>query len=442
MNYKISLKEKKPIEKTNLIPVEFKTLDKEDSLSDKSKWNMNSKFKSWFGNSVIVNEDGSPKIVYHGTRTTFSDFIPSLKNDIGSHFGNLTQSNFILISDVNEVDLESEYYKGMHIKPCFVRIERPLYMEDLTTWDIQSMGEFLMENNLMSPNMINSLQIKYEKTYYGKDVRPKDSDTVQDNIKRTLVHYIKKAGYDGIIYDNTSEGDGESYMVFDPNQIKSVFNRGSWSNESNNISENLQENEEKIVKAYKLFRVNKKYPGKLFPLFVDSNNAVPLNVWIDAKHIAPNSAGGIQSKLGPLAYRPGWHSGDAPVATHIGLKNGGSTPALRNPDYVWAEVLVNAEVDWQTIANQRATLNKQGKPIARTAHITDQIPKRGFYRYKTNPNMTGTWIISGEIKVLRVLSDEEVEIINNQSNMKDLPRTQPMDLKYYGFDDNGLPIKE
>ena len=29
----------------------------------------------------------------------------------------------------------------------------------------------------------------------------------------------------------------------------------------------------------------------------------------------------VKSKLGPLAYRPGWHSGDVPYASHIGVKD-------------------------------------------------------------------------------------------------------------------------
>ena len=37
------------------------------------------------------------------------------------------------------------------------------------------------------------------------------------------------------------------------------------------------------VKAYKLFRVHKDHPGKLFPLFVDANTPVEMNKWVDAK---------------------------------------------------------------------------------------------------------------------------------------------------------------
>ena len=89
---------------------------------------------------------------------------------------------------------------------------------------------------------------------------------------------------------------------------------------------------------------------------------------------------------------------------------------------VWAEIEVPADVDWQAEADKRATKSKAGKVIANTAHITDQVPAGGHYRYKTNPNMTGNWIISGSMKVVRVLSDSEQEAINKAAGVSDLPR--------------------
>jgi hypothetical protein len=50
------------------------------------------------------------------------------------------------------------------------------------------------------------------------------------------------------------------------------------------------------------------------------------------------------------------------------------------------------------------------------------VPLGGFYRYKTNPNMTGNWIISGGMRVNRVLTDDEVRAINEEAGVSDLPR--------------------
>ena len=191
------------------------------------------------------------------------------------------------------------------------------------------------------------------------------------------------------------------------------------------------------VKAYKLFRVHPDHPGKLFPLFVDANTPVEMNKWVDAKE-GEMKNGKVKSKIGDLAYRPGWHAGDLPIATHIGEK---SDPKLTAPDrrpanHAWAEVEMPDDVDWQSEATKRGT-NAQGKVVPVKAHITDQIPKGGHYRYKTNPNMTGNWLIGGSMKVNKVLSDAEVSRINKSAGMSDLPRAQPFKKKQFGFAKGG-----
>ena len=227
------------------------------------------------------------------------------------------------------------------------------------------------------------------------------------------------------------------------------------------------------TKAYKMFRVDKKQPGKLFPLFVDADTPVEMNKWIAAKEGEKSTANTkkVKSKIGDLAYRPGWHAGDLPVATHIGEKDEeqkaetqrvramrdahaatlGNTkaakaiarkehpypswvnaPRLRNPNHIWAEVEMPNDVDWQSEATKRG-YNDQGKLIASQAHITDQLPKGGHYRYKTNSNMLGNWLIGGSMKVNRILHDKEVEAINKAAGAADLPRAKAMNQKAFGF---------
>lgn len=190
----------------------------------------------------------------------------------------------------------------------------------------------------------------------------------------------------------------------------------------------------KTVTAYKLFRVDAKQPGKLFPLFVNANEPINIGEWLDADE-GPMQDGKVKSKLGPLAYRPGWHAGDLPIATHIGGKSDASLkkPDTRPDNQVWAEIEMAADKDWQTEANKRGT-NADGKLVSVRAHITDQVPENGFYRYKTNPNMTGNWLIGGSMRVNRILSDEEVESINAAAGTADLVREKPFNAKKYGFD--------
>jgi len=180
---------------------------------------------------------------------------------------------------------------------------------------------------------------------------------------------------------------------------------------------------EKTVNAYKLFRTKENDPDTLYPLFVNADKPVPSNEWVAAEAGAPatQNTDKVKSLLGPLAYRPGWHAGDVPVATHIG--KGGKPPVYRPSEHTWAEVEFPNDVDWQTLANERG-MNKKGIMIPKFAHITDQLPEGGFYRYKTSPNMTGQWLIGGSMKLGKNLSDEEVKAINEASGLgvEDLPR--------------------
>jgi len=222
----------------------------------------------------------------------------------------------------------------------------------------------------------------------------------------------------------------------------------------------------KTQKAYKLF--TKGPNGNIFPLFVDANTEVPVGTWIEAafpdyRFTAPNGNMYVPSRategvkeakatgdnidipnqevrdmlieagflpkgsnaktIKAVAARPGWHAGDVPVATHIGkeLTVNGKKYKYRGPAQAWAEIEVPADKDWQAIANDRADVKKDGTINVRTAHITNEIPFDGFYRYKTNPNMLGNWIISGQIKVNKLLSDSEISKINEESGVKDIP---------------------
>lgn len=217
----------------------------------------------------------------------------------------------------------------------------------------------------------------------------------------------------------------------------------------NNLEINPSLNPPKNTKlAYKLFRTDSE--GNLYPLFVDANTVVPRNEWLQAQAGELTSGGKVKSKIKDLAYRPGWHAGDTPNASHIGGKALASgkrknqSPDYRKPNQVWALVEMGDDVDWQSVANSRAPIVKsglnKGKPMARQAHITDQVPMRGHYRYKTNPNMQGEWLIGGEMRVLGTIDSQQVQNIHKKlgspEEARDLPElTTVIDQKNLSFED-------
>lgn len=194
----------------------------------------------------------------------------------------------------------------------------------------------------------------------------------------------------------------------------------------------------KTVKAYKLFKAKATKPDEYFPLFVRANESVPVGEWTPAKMGKLLEDGSVDSEIGALAFRPGWHAGDYASATHIGGKatGKGGDVDYRKADQIWAEVEMGDDVNWQKVADDRARIKADGEPDASTAHITDQIPEGGFYRYKTNPNMQGNWMIGGEMKVNRVMTPDEVKRIGEETGQPDLPLLPDLiEQKGLSFDD-------
>ena len=257
-----------------------------------------------------------------------------------------------------------------------------------------------------------------------------------------LANKIKELGFDAF---HVREGGVKNLAVFNSNDMKLVkdvnesrkpYKRqaevaGSFdpSNPDLRYMPSLPTEPEPVLKtkkAYKLFRVGRD--KKLYPLFVNADQPVRIGEWQVAEMGQSNpKTGKVKSKIGDLAYRAGWHASDLPMALHIGAKSSPKLkkPDLRRPDQVWAEVELADDFNWTEIAKERAVYNKDGTLKARTAHIVDQVPYNGHYRYKTNPNMQGDWLISGQMKVNRVLSPTEVKNINDNFGLADLRRNKP-----------------
>lgn len=175
------------------------------------------------------------------------------------------------------------------------------------------------------------------------------------------------------------------------------------------------------MKAYKLFRIR---DGKLYPLYVLATEETVMHEWLPAKAGILTEDGKVKSKLGKLAYRPGWHLADIPYCTHIG-KKGPDKRLYQATDTVWCECEFADEIDYMPEAIKAGTNKKTGKVNPARCQLR-YIPENGYYRYKTNPNMTGCWIISGAVKVNRILTNEEVAEICRSNGVEPQPLESEM----------------
>lgn len=186
----------------------------------------------------------------------------------------------------------------------------------------------------------------------------------------------------------------------------------------------------KTAYGYKLFRKDKD--GNLHALYVNSTEIIPVGEWLQAKCGEMTANGKVKSKLGKLAYRGGWHLNEqAPYVTHIYKRqyseNGSEIEAqtgrrynpVQHPDTVWCLVEYETTVDCQPMANERGR-NKKGKIIARDAFLP-MVEPHGYYRYKTSPKMFGTWIICGNMRIVREISHDEVVEKCHEYGLEPLP---------------------
>ena len=172
--------------------------------------------------------------------------------------------------------------------------------------------------------------------------------------------------------------------------------------------------------GYKVFVLK---DGKLYPPMVANpgGEATPVGVWLDAdaapvagvtktgRQQVKAGGKGTQGGSGKLSYRPGWHLGEIPYALQFNRLNPETGQRELFPaNFVWAEVEYANDVDYQEEAMSYG-MNASGKFQHSLAGLP-RLPENGSYRYRTNPNPeTDPWVITGAMKVNRILKPSEVD---------------------------------
>lgn len=184
-------------------------------------------FRRWFGDSQVLDEKGKPLVVWHasGPKTdVFDAFDVERAFDIGMHFGTLDAATT---------------FEGVP-QPYFLKIERPLLLIDPGDWletgrRTSTIGQLLTLGfadeqtysriSTLRDERKNMLKIQGGK---GEGWLRESNDPVavewrslRAMVGREIAAVLRRAGYDGVVYENTVEG-GTSWMVLEPTQIKSA----------------------------------------------------------------------------------------------------------------------------------------------------------------------------------------------------------------------------
>lgn len=207
-----------------------------------------SSFKKWFKGSKVVDKQGKPLVVYHGT-TEKVDFKSFNKF---SFFSTMSSD----AERYTETDLYGKDAKP-RIIPVYLSIKKPLDLisiGDITKdFQVKSFLDKLSKINKNFSNIKLNDMYEGEPTYYALF----DFDNYPNKEYDTIYEYAEKLGYDGI---KLIENGIINYQVFEPTQVKSVFNKGTFNPNDPRISFRLSPKNivTPLAKVYQEQKGNKK----------------------------------------------------------------------------------------------------------------------------------------------------------------------------------------
>ena len=243
-------RETRPIDYNALLDDEI--LFQSEAYDTQGKADINTpEFKAWFGDSKVMDEKGKPLEMVHFSYNEFSQFDKS-------HAGinNDESSIGFWFADRDDFAFNNERYPIRY--DVYLKMDNPLIIEgngtETNPWadtDIDNLDSYAKFEKMFNDLMYQDPQMwderVYEPIYGGFETQKVKlrfsnfSEKKQREIIKGIIDKLKAQGYDGIIIKNTrvdslnpDEGINQ-YVVFEPNQIKSVYNRGAFDQNNDNI---------------------------------------------------------------------------------------------------------------------------------------------------------------------------------------------------------------
>ena len=223
------------------------------AVSDKK----NAAFESWFGDSKVVDENGQPDVVYHGTGSTanFEAFDPSFtgkgNDQLGSGFYFSTEPATASAYTSKVLDTATPKLGGDDspgIIPAYLSIQNPIIlkgssatMNSINISEAQARSIIEMAPDLMDPEespignwhdiwssggVAEWMVDDVAKNYAGPNLISLENDFFRGAASQFRRAITDVLGYDGVRQDFDN---GETHWVaFYPEQIKSAYNSGAF----------------------------------------------------------------------------------------------------------------------------------------------------------------------------------------------------------------------
>ncbi len=195
-------------------------------------------FANWFKESKVVDSEGKPMVMYHGTTKDFAEFSLGFRkeNQGNDQFG----PGYYSTTSPTGAGMYAEG-QGANIMPLYVSIQNPID-EQTPAFDRNVIKKLITA----SPDYENRIQdfesldqaidayADYDEAFF--QLRVIQNDFWPDNPEGFLRSAKEVTGHDGVEVDNG--GAGKFFVAWTPEQIKSATgNRGTFSPESANILE-------------------------------------------------------------------------------------------------------------------------------------------------------------------------------------------------------------
>ena len=194
-------------------------------------------FEKFFGESIVTDKDGAPRIVYHGAKAKFDEF----SFDTIGQQGRSEGPGFYFTSDKET----AKSYQGPEgqLVEAYVSINKPIgyanypFSEDETGRLFQAIAEAELRDD---PDLEDIDDTKIYSNGYTREMSLAN-ETALDQVSEFLnlgigpeivLRSVKDTlGYDGFTsqgYDNQGTAGGDIFIPFTPEQIKSVSNTGNF----------------------------------------------------------------------------------------------------------------------------------------------------------------------------------------------------------------------
>ncbi len=245
-------------------------------LTDAERGRLQTAFWAWFRSSRVVDDQGRPLIVYHGTPVVrdFAEFsvegppwvedeelgelVPVADSSkdpnayMGAHFTGDPRVASRFAEGLYRSGREYEGPAGPRVYPVYLSIQNPKRMTEdelifltrsqpiddevllreairVNDWDVSSeddVDHILVQyddedsedlREQLNLEVLNLWQVREDEDLYESVVRQLGEQAREE---------LRAQGYDGVVYENVVEGGGDSYIAFSPEQIKSAIGSG------------------------------------------------------------------------------------------------------------------------------------------------------------------------------------------------------------------------